>query len=230
MANNQKIILHLNRDWYYLQSEEFRRVGNRRTFRAGDILYNSRDSEFFLVVPKKKLKAINWAHAGKEIYERTRYTRAGNIHRISKRKILFSFRINEEEEVQTCVKPESFPIIEGQTPRPIPPRRPHYHYRYLNVPTATESPKLDAERRAQALFYDFVRTHAQFSVVKNELKIWSKNGHIYKMNLNTGFVYDANEKYICVWISDRQRLPRYDKIIAKAITIAYAPELISTLS
>ncbi|HUX98934.1 MAG TPA: hypothetical protein VMV49_05235 [Candidatus Deferrimicrobium sp.] len=220
------VTLKLNEDWYYLASDTFRPVGNKRHFSPGEILYNTRQNEFFLTVPKKKLKRISEFHAGKKIYEQTGDSQQGRLRKVSKEKSIFAFKLNKDEEVQTCLKLKTLPSnqrIAIEAPR-------NYPNQEINNPYINYYTKPDAERRAKALFYRIIRNHWRFQVQDQFLLIHSVNGKIYKICLRTGYVFTANNLPRCVTVfSYHYLLPHFDKILAKALTIAYSPQRISTL-
>ncbi len=209
-----KIIrLNLGPDWYYFTAQRFRPVGKKRNFVAGDLLY--RDSEFYLVVPRKKLKKISWNHAGKRIYGELSAIHDRNNFRISKKKILFAFEINPEEEVQTCLKDGTLSF------QPT-------NYELAGTNTAQHKMPEFAEKRAKAIFCQMVRAHSRLKVRNNSLYVRSRNHRTYRISLKSGVVYDLYDKSICVY-SPSSTLPFYDILLGKALTIAYAPERIYTL-
>ena len=221
MKKMKPIRLKLGKDWYYFHptSQRFRPVGNKRTFKAGVLLY--RDSEFYLVVPRKKLKAVSWNFAGKKIYEIVNGTSNRRNFKISSKKILFAFRISEEEEVQTCIKRDTVPYASGAFPelevnQPIAPTPPF--------------PSTEAEKRAKRLLYQIVNSNPRLQIRNNSLYIRSKNHKIYRIGLATGNVHDIENNFVCVQTYNCKDLPLYDIIIAKALAIAYAPNRISTLN
>lgn len=218
------IQLKLGNGWYFLDtnSKQFRPVGNKRNFLLGDILYQN--SAFYKVVPKRKLQEIGWSHAGKEIYRLIGENTNINTRKISKNKLLFAFKINADEEVQTCVNPSSFP-----------PRRERNR--------ATISDEIDneaknfaqnlssAEARAKTLLHKIVHSDHRLKFQKSHhLIINSINHQHYRIDLKTAQVYNHRGVPLCVVVWGQYcNLPHYDRIIAKALTIAYAPQRISTL-
>lgn len=216
--------LKLNEHWHYLNSQRFHPVGNKRTFKIGTVLYDTKNSEFFLTVPKKKLKPISWVEAGKHIYEQTRDSRFGSVRRVSKKKILFSFKINAEEEVQTCLKRENFPdTINVAHPLPM--------YRVQTSAPKASISSSQAQLRAKALLFRLVQEHNRFKIQNGYLKVKSINGKIFRISLTSGMVYNRKNAFVCVIIRNQlsYRLPLFDHIISKALTLAYAPQLINTL-
>ncbi|MFX1295581.1 MAG: hypothetical protein ACFFD2_12120 [Promethearchaeota archaeon] len=218
-----KIIqLNLGKNWYYFISQRFRPVGKKRNFKAGDLLY--KDSEFYIVVPKKKIKMISWNHAGKKIYEALGGTSKYPNYKVSKSKILFAFQINDEEKVQTCLKCDTIPV-----------KKTYYHdLSVKDLPenyTPSTLPILsnNAEKRAKTLFHKIVSSDPRFSIHGKYLFIKSINYKIYQISLISGIILDTNKKVICIYCSCSKYLPFYDIILSKALTIAYAPKLISTL-
>jgi hypothetical protein len=219
------ITLKLNEDWYYLASDTFCPVGNKRHFSIGEILYNTRQDTFFLTVPKKKLKPISEFHAGKKIFEYAGDSQQGRLWKVSKEKSIFAFKINKDEEIQTCLKFKTLPsykTIAADASRNYPNQAIYNLINHYITP--------DAERRAKTLFYKIIRNHSRFHVQNHFLVIHSVNENVYRICLRTGSVYAANNLPRCVTVLPHcYPLPHYDKILAKALTIAYAPQRISML-
>ncbi|MHA1652340.1 MAG: hypothetical protein ACTSYB_19315 [Candidatus Helarchaeota archaeon] len=226
MKRAKVIRLNLSNDWLYFDSRKFRPVGNKRNFRPGDLLY--RDSEFYVVDRRTKLKKISWPQAGKLIYnkldarefEKFRYRQGPS--KLSKQKILFKFQINEEEEVQTSLKVNTFPDI-------IIFERTHPDLNDLQQETPRKA-ITGAEKLAKSIFYTVIRKHKCFKIRGVNLIIKSKNGKMYRINLNSGQVFSLKNYPICVASYGSWSLPFFDQVLAKALTIAYAPERIYTLS
>ena len=221
MKKMKRIHLKLGKEWYYFDpySQRFRQIGNRRTFKAGELLY--RDSEFYLVVPRKKLKAISWNYAGKKIYELVNGTSDRHNFNISSKKILFAFQISDEEEVQTCIKRDTVPYASGTYPEldgdlPLAPSPP--------------VPSTDTEKRAKTLLHTIVNSSPRLQIRNNSLYIRSINHKVYRISLASGSVHDIKNNFICVYIYNCKDLPLYDIIIAKALAIAYSPNRICTLT
>lgn len=208
--------LNLGIKWFFFDSnsQQFRPVKNKRNFHHGDLLY--KDSEFFLVHKKKKMIPISWCRVGKKIYGRLQST-GGQMRRVSKEKVIFAFGINKDEEVQTSIKPQTFPFYQEEIP-----------------PTLTSNIKgpilSEAKKRAYSLMYQVAQSQERLRIKGKYIYIKSKNGKNYKICTSTGQVYNGIQSPICVWASNIGNTPLFDQIIAKALTIAYAPKRISTLN
>ena len=217
-----KIILNLPSDWYYFHSNQFIPVRNKKAFESGDLLYSTRINAFYIATPRQKLKQISQQQLGKQIFKRTTELQPHQVRRVSIEKSSFTFKMNKNWEITSYVKkyqPNRIDptITSGYTPRP---------------PLTEEAriAALNANERAKSLFYRIIQDDAHFRTNGHVLFIKSENGQTYEIELSTGTVRNFNGGYLCVWVSMRQSsLPLYDVIIAKALTIAYAPDKISTL-
>jgi hypothetical protein len=210
------IRLNLGNAWYYFASQKFHPVGNKRNFLPGDLLY--RDSEFYRVVPKQKLKKISWTQGGKYLYQVLGGEGSRPNYQISKRKILFAFKPNAEEEVQTCVKPTSFSLKQRAIPED--------EVAEIKKPADTSKSRLEAQKRAKTLLYNFVRTNNNMVLYEDFLYLRSTNRKFYSISLDTGAVYNITDKGgRCVRVKGID-LPMYDIVLAKALVIAYRPNCI----
>ncbi len=214
------IQLKLDAAWHFFESnsQQFRPVKNKHNFHHGDLLY--KDSEFFLVHRKKKIVPISWCQAGKKIYGNIRnFTRRS--FNVSKQKVVFAFKINADEEVQTSIKPDTYPY-------------PYERIEPVRIPPSNKSDKPDltiAERRAKELMRHVVSSNPRLSMKGNFLYVNSKNGKSYYISIRNGVVYNSFHRSVCVTMRcGRENIPLYDQIIAKALTIAYAHKRISTLN
>jgi hypothetical protein len=111
-----------------------------------------------------------------------------------------------------------------------------YHEKRQAEWEAAQSIREEATRRARRLLHEIVQEHACLSVVEEEVIVESVNGRRYAISIKTGTTYRIGSKkrrFVCVHVSYRypedQILPLADRIIAVALTIAYAPRLINTL-
>jgi hypothetical protein len=111
-----------------------------------------------------------------------------------------------------------------------------YHEKRQAEWEAAQSIKEEATRRAKRLLLDIVQEHACLSMTEEEVIVESVNGRRYAISMKTGTTYRVGSKkrrFVCVHVSyyypEDQRLPLADRIIAIALTIAYAPRCINTL-
>jgi len=217
-----KIILNLPSDWYYFQSNQFIPVRNKKTFELGDLLYSTRTNAFYITTPRQKLRRISQQQLGKQIYRRTTEFQPHQVRRVSKEKSSFTFKMNKKWEITSYVKkyqPNRIDptIISGYAPRP---------------PLTEEAriAALNANERAKSLFYRIIQDDAHFRTNGHVLFIKSENGQTYQIELNSGMVRCFNGGYLCVTVlTGGKTLPLYDIILAKALTIAYGPNKISSL-
>ena len=86
----------------------------------------------------------------------------------------------------------------------------------------------EAGRRSYSLLMEVVSKSDRLWLVRNTVKVKSRNGRTYSVCLETANVVRDDGKRCCVWV-DGYSLPLYDRVLAKALAIAYKPELISTL-
>ncbi|MFX1474872.1 MAG: hypothetical protein ACFFCO_05240 [Promethearchaeota archaeon] len=92
-----------------------------------------------------------------------------------------------------------------------------------------------AERKALALLHEIVRRHDCLHIENDEVIVQGRNGGQYAITIEGGYVYQLcgkKRQYVCVFVKNWYKgrfLPLADCIIAKALTIAYAPHLINTL-
>lgn len=214
------IRLNLDTAWFFFdsKSQQFRPVKKKRNFHHGDLLY--KDSEFFFVHRKKKVVPISWCHAGKKIYGHTRNLTQRSFN-VSRQKVVFAFEINADEEVQTSIKPHTYPYPYDRI-EPVIPR----------APKDPDNPKLTvAERRAKELMRQVAYNTPRLRMNGNYIIIKSRNGRLYRISIQTGYVYNKLNQTICVAINCHgENIPLFDKIIAKALTIAFAPQRIYTLN
>jgi hypothetical protein len=89
--------------------------------------------------------------------------------------------------------------------------------------------KLTPQERAQAFFAHVVEAYGRLWVEGEKLVVRSRNRRTYRISLDSGQVSDTSGAHVCVIIRSRERLPQIDIILAKALTIAYTPQLIYTL-
>ncbi len=87
-------------------------------------------------------------------------------------------------------------------------------------------PRLGGE--AIVFLWEVVSKSDRLWLVRNTVKVKSRNGRTYSVCLETANVVRDDGKRCCVWV-DGYSLPLYDRVLAKALAIAYKPELISTL-
>ncbi|MFX1474873.1 MAG: hypothetical protein ACFFCO_05245 [Promethearchaeota archaeon] len=114
-----------------------------------------------------------------------------------------------------------------------------YHEKQLVEWEATRTVKEEAVRRARRLLQEIMQEHDCLYLVDDEVIVESRNGRRYAISLKTGSTYRIGSKkrrFVCVQVYDSAPngfvpplLPLADRIIAKALTIAYAPRLINTL-
>lgn len=208
--------LNLNKDWYFFDSQQFRPINRKQNFINGDLLYHN--SQFYLVHHKKKIVPISWPHAGKILYSRTGNKGSrGRTITVSKLKQIFAFTINAEEEVQTSVKPTNYPFN-------MPDDEP------LPESSQDDSKKLSPpEKIARKLLLECVRSYDRLEIRGNFIMIHSKNHRLYRISMRTRQTYDIKSNPICVTPIYGCSLPHFDVLLAKALTIAYAPHLIRTL-
>jgi hypothetical protein len=218
-----KIILNLPSDWYYFNAGQFIPVRNKRAFAAGDLLYSTRTTAFYIATPRQKLRQISQQQLGKQIYRRTKEVQLYQVRRISKEKSSFAFRMNENWEINCYVKTHQpsrtdVTIASGYAPNGTP------------LTEEARLAALNANERAKALFHRIIQGDPHFRINGNVLFVKSENGKTYEIELGSGMVRNINGGYVCVYVSTvKGTLPLYDVLIAKALTIAYAPEKISTL-
>jgi hypothetical protein len=93
----------------------------------------------------------------------------------------------------------------------------------------------EAALRARRLLHEIIQSHACLKIENRRLLVDSVNGRRYAVCLCSGVVHrwDKMRGFVCVFASFSYPggglLPLADRIIAIALTIAYAPELINTL-
>jgi len=85
-----------------------------------------------------------------------------------------------------------------------------------------------AEEKSELLLKEIVSADPRFHFEDNYVVVTSNNSKVYKINLNNGSV-TIDGKCKCVQVKPGINLPMSDKILAKALAIAYAPERIHTL-
>ncbi|MDD1778632.1 MAG: hypothetical protein LUQ65_10735 [Candidatus Helarchaeota archaeon] len=218
----KKIILNLPSDWYYFHANQFIPVRNKKAFESGDLLYSTRTNAFYITTPRQKLRQISQQQLGKQIYRRTTEFQPHQVRRVSKEKSSFTFRMNKRWEITSYMKTYQ-------------PDRPNVAITtgYVSRPPLTEEARiaaLNANERAKCLFYRIIHDDAHFHTNGHVLFIKSENGKTYEIELSSGGVRNFNGGYLCVSVHmGINTLPLYDVILAKALTIAYAPEKISTL-
>ncbi len=182
-----------------------------------------RINAFFIAIPKQKLRQISQQQVGKKIYERTKEFQPNQVRKVSKAKSSFAFRMNKKWEITSYVKTNqpdrtNVTIASGYA---------------SNGTLLTEEARiaaLSANKRAKCLFYRIIQDDAHFRTNRHVLFIKSVNGKTYEIELSSGMVRCFNGGYLCVAVlMGKNTLPHYDVILAKALTIAYAPDKISTL-
>ena len=94
---------------------------------------------------------------------------------------------------------------------------------------------VEDSHRAMLLLHEIVRRHECLSINSDEVTVECKNGWRYAISLRSCQVYRLEKKRrqrVCVTVYPSylgNSLPYADRIIAIALTIAYAPSLIPTL-
>ncbi len=93
-----------------------------------------------------------------------------------------------------------------------------------------------ASQRAKRLLHEIVREHDCLTIEDGDVIVDSANGRRYAISIKTGSTYRIGSKkrrFVCVQVPysfpGGHVLPLADRIIAKVLTIAYAPRFINTL-
>ena len=227
-ARSVRINLHLNCAWYLLTFQRFLPIGAKRSFRQGDLLYCASNMAFYTVVPeKKKLAYATRGQVETIIRQDLVGTRGLGRQSPSKRKVILVFDGSKCQNMKPLLRQD---LSHFELAFQEAPPRPRYTGYPWHLPQASSYlPDFQAEQRAKKLFQSLMATITQVQIEGKWVRVKSQNGETYQVDLSTGRVYHANGGPICVYVSEREILPLYDKIIAKALTIAFAPDKISTL-
>ncbi len=101
---------------------------------------------------------------------------------------------------------------------------------------AAQAVKAEAVQKARRLLREIVQEHACLNVEDGEVIVESANGRRYAISIKSGTTYRIGSKkrrFVCVHVPysfpNGHVLPLADRIIATALTIAYAPRRINTL-
>jgi hypothetical protein len=86
-------------------------------------------------------------------------------------------------------------------------------------------------KRSLLFLREIVQKDQHITRSGNQIIIESINRKRYYISINTGKVYSSKNRFCCVEVSwnGQRALNKIDIIIAKSLTIAYAPQKISTI-
>ncbi|NVM01939.1 MAG: hypothetical protein HWN67_06365 [Candidatus Helarchaeota archaeon] len=242
MKNKKKkqIRLKLSDDWSRFNGKEFVKVRNQRNYQIGEILKKA--DQFFLTTKKglkeikekfaykkiiQNVKKINPGELSKGLYPRNGYRRSFRsrkkmVIKHNKTTSLYCYESYMGALIKTGISltfhasnknvKDLVKIFNNRIGRPYQP------------PTFSPS----AINKAKKELDYIIKNDDHLKLENDNLKVTSKNGRIYNINLLSGAVSSKKKSYICTW-SSGTRLPLPDEIIAKALTIAYKPKQIRTL-
>jgi len=87
----------------------------------------------------------------------------------------------------------------------------------------------EAEGRSLGLLREVISGDDRLRIVGGAVEVRSVNGRVYYVSLEDGGVRRDDGKRCCVKVRFGFGLPRYDRVLSKALTIAYEPHHIYTL-
>ena len=111
-----------------------------------------------------------------------------------------------------------------------------YHEKQLAEWEAAQAVKVEAALKAKRLLHEIVQEHACLSIEDWDVIVESVNSRRYAVSMRSGTTYRIGSKkrrFVCVRVPysfpGGDVLPLADRVIAIALTIAYAPRCINTL-
>lgn len=199
-----------SKKWYLYKSRHFRHIKGKEKLKKGALLYSR--GEFYILVDNNRLKPISDASARKIIYNTVKKSMKYSDMKVLQQHLDFIFSIDDIGDIELTL----FPSRPASIPFPSRATR-----------TQRSTFSTESELKARTYFHEAVQKYDRLYLFGNILYIYSINKNVYHIYLGNGQVYNFHHSSICVRI--KRPLPHYDTILAKALTIAYRPELIGTL-
>ncbi len=229
----RSIRLRLSEDWFKFYGTNFKSVGSQRNFQIGDIL---KKQDQYFGVTRKGLKLIKEKFAFKKIIKATKKI---NPNYLSEARILLGYRgvrIRDKIKVQhdkiykkapcpwnKCVLfNTNISVTLKLNDKDARELETIFFNRTNNIQYSPE-----AVEKANEILMRIVIMDQRLTIKIGKLEVKSLNKKTYRIDLTNGKVYSRKNE-ICVQVPNNI-MPLLDKILAKALMIAYMPEEISTL-